>query len=303
MDGEALGEDLLRYWANHSSTYDSNHEDKEFIYGTNGFRGEIGLDTFRIAGLEIVNQPFLNADSTWPLGFISFYFGYDGVLGLAPRWNTSVDDTALPSPWSSMVNRSVLDRNLFAIDVPRGPRDVFEIGRTGQISFGDIDPKYELRTFTKLPVSTYTDQVWATEAQWLRLENATHWLEEDFVNFTLAGFDTTAWYLGLPGKWSSEIYASIEHECGFIWCFVDCHQRASMPNITFGLSGHDFTLTPYDYAPELVANGQSFCSFEIYNTDDEFPVPAIVLGTQFLNAYYSVFDLDNMEIRLTNGIE
>ena len=202
-----------------------------------------------------------------------------------------------------MVNQSLLDQNLFAIDVPRGPRNVFEISRTGEIIFGGISPKYESSNFSVLPLSDYTDQVWAVEAQSLTLENETHPIHQDFVNLTLAGFDTTAWFIGLPGNWSSMIYASVPHDCGFIWCFVDCMQRKNMPNITFGLAGKNFSLTPYDYAPEFVADGQSVCSFELYSSEGWYPVDAIVLGPQFLNAFYAVFDLDNREVRLAKGIE
>ena len=79
-----------------------------------------------------------------------------------------------------------------------------------------------------------------------------------------------------------------------------------MPNITFGLAGQEFTLTPYDYAPELVMDGQSMFSFEIWSTEGIFPQDApdaIILGPHFLNAYYGVFDLSHREIRLAKDIK
>ena len=280
----------LKFFSNQSSTYSKLDPDAGLVYGTDRFSGELGTDTFRIAGLEIERQYFVNADSAGPLGFISFYFGYDGVLGLAPRWNhpLSLDwPTHAPSPWSMMVNQSLLDANLFALELPTGVMDWQDLNRWGEISFGGISDKYASSNFSRLPLSDYSDQVWAVEAQSITWENETHRLHEDFVNLTLAGFDTTAWFIGLPGNWPEKIYASVEHDCSMLFCFVDCHARKDMPNITFGLAGKDFTLTAYDYTIEVEGPAKMrMCFFDIYPSRGQFPVDAIVLGKPFMEAFY-----------------
>ena len=117
-----------------------------------------------------------------------------------------------------MVEQSLLDHNVFAIDIPRLPRNLREIARTVEISLGGISPKTEHSRFSTLPISHYDDQVWAVEAQHLRLEyDDGHWIEQDFVDLTLAGFDATSFFIGLPGTWSETIYASLPHDCGLVW--------------------------------------------------------------------------------------
>lgn len=280
----------LRFYANRSSTYASLTPHTELVYATDNVAGELASDTFRIAGLEIENQQFINADSMNPRGFFSIYYGFDGALGLAPRINHPVTPdrlTLAPSPWSMMVNQSLLDNNLFALELPQGVRNWQDINRAGEISFGGINDKYRLRKCSRLPLSNYSDQVWAVEAQFVAWENETHSIREDFSNLTLAAFDTTSWFLGLPGYWPEKIYASVEHECDFVFCYVDCLARKKMPNISFGLAGQDFTLTPFDYTFEMMTpTKQRICFFNLLSTQGDYPVNTIVLGTPFMEAFY-----------------
>jgi hypothetical protein len=94
---------IFKYYANHSSTSvpDPNSH-FETLYAGLRFSGKLTYDTFHIAGLSVPSQPFLAADSANPLGFLYLWFSYEGVLGLAPRWNhtPSLPDfsPALPSP-------------------------------------------------------------------------------------------------------------------------------------------------------------------------------------------------------------
>jgi saccharopepsin len=305
-DCESWAGPRLRFYSNHSSTYSVLESQAVVLYGTDAFTGDLALDTFRIAGLEVDSQRFMNARQAEPLGFISFYHGYDGVLGLAPRFYElgKYDFRKAPSPWFNMVNDSLLDSNLFALELPTGIQHWQDINRWGEISFGGISEKYASSNFSRLPLNQFSDQVWAVEAPSLTWENATHPLHEDFVNVTLAGFDTTAWFIGLPGDWPKRIYASVDHSCGFMLCTIDCMARDKMPNLTFGLAGGNFTITPYGYTNEVEVPGkEKICLFNIYPTKGDYPTDAIVLGKPFMEAFYSVFDLDNMEIRLTERIK
>ena len=284
----------LKFYSNQSSTYSVLHDFSEVVYSTDRWEGELATDTFRIAGLEVNDQSFLNADSINPMGFLSFYFGYDGVLGLAPRFNhiAAAEYEVAPSPWFNMVNRSLLDTNLFALELPHGLQnwDPEDITRWGELSFGGISPKYSQSNFSHLPLSTFSDEAWTVEAQFLTWENATHPIHVDFENFTLAGFDTSSWFMALPGNLSRQIYASVEHDCpGFsLFCSIDCLQRHKMPNMTLGIGGGEFTITPFDYVVEVEGPGkQSVCFFDMWPSDQlGFPVDAIVLGKPFMQAFY-----------------
>ena len=272
------------------------------LYAGVRFEGPIAYDTLRVAGLEIEEQVFINAETARTLGFIDLYFNYDGVLGLAPRWNSSLDTTTLPSPWLTMVNQSLLDANLFAIDLPHTPFDLSSSPRVGELSFGGTNPKYNSSTFTSLSLSDYTDRVWAIEAQSFTWTNRTHPIHTTFSNFTLAGFDTSSWYIGLPSTLADEINAQVQPLCTFVFCYVPCSQRHVMPDFVFGIGGKEVRVSAMDYAQEV---GQGSCTFNVLDSRavGGFPVDAIVLGTPVMNAFYSVFDLDRREVRLAKPLE
>ena len=59
-----------------------------------------------------------------------------------------------------------------------------------------------------------------------------------------------------------------------------------MPNFTFGLAGKNFTITPYDYTVEIEVSKMNICFFDIYPTEDQFPVDTIILGKPFMEAFY-----------------
>ena len=287
-------ENFLHFFANQSHTYDPGNETAETSYWTNTYEGNLSHDEFRIAGLSIPAQPFINADESRVLGFIDFWFGYDGVLGLSPRWNSSRYGAPAPSPWFSLVDRGLLDQNIFTLDLPHGPRDAAGETRTGSMTFGGIDPKYAGSHFTSVPLSGYTDQAWTVEAHSVTWHNKTHPISKNFQNYTLAGFDTSMWYLGFPGSLARDITRSVPSaECDPIFCFVDCEARKNMPDLTVRLLGlqadtvEEFTITAFDYAPEVkLPRKQRQCMFNLVSTDDQYPVDAIVLGTNFLAPFY-----------------
>lgn len=188
-----------------------------------------------------------------------------------------------------MVNRSLFDANLFALELPRGIQDWQDVNRWGEIGFAGLSSKYSPANFSRLPVTDYSDQVWAVEAQSLTWVNETRPIHEDFVNLTLAGFDTTSWYIGSSGDWPQKIYGSVDHDClGFAFnCQIDCLQRKKMPNFMFGLAGKNFTITPYDYTVEVEGPAKmKICFFDIFPTKNQFPMDAIVLGKPFMEAFY-----------------
>ncbi|KAK3328345.1 aspartic peptidase domain-containing protein [Cercophora scortea] len=304
-------DDILRFFSNESSTFESIQPEAYTSFAGVSFSGELALDTFTIAGVEVAQQPFINAHSAEPIGWVHLWLGYEGALGLSPKWNTTLHPTQTPSPLAMMVNQGVLDRNLFAIDVPRGPRrDGDEhISRIGEISFGGINPAYETSHFSVLPLDSYTDAGWGVAAQSLTWENGSSPIHEDLEQPTLAFF-TTEYFISLPRAWYERIQDAVNPDCGFIWCFIECGLRAKLPNFTFGIAGQNFTLTPFDYAPVVVdASRREMCSFDIYSTSgvlgetgDPVLDRSIILGTPFLNAFYTVFDLDRSEIRLTKPV-
>ncbi|KEF60772.1 uncharacterized protein A1O9_02334 [Exophiala aquamarina CBS 119918] len=185
-----------------------------------------------------------------------------------------------------MVHQSLLDRNLFTGELTQGVKSPDGIERLGGLSFSDISDRYHASDFSQVPLYERWDQVWAVEAQSITWENEIHSIHEAFSNLTLAGFDSTSWFLGFPGNWTREIYASVDPDCDLIFCYVDCLARKHMPNISFGLAGQQLTLSPFEYISEMMTpSKERVCFFNLYTTKDQYPVDAIVVGTLFMEAF------------------
>ncbi|KAK8130606.1 hypothetical protein PG999_002986 [Apiospora kogelbergensis] len=232
------------------------------------FSGPAALDTFQIGGgtLRVPGQPFVAVEHAQPMSLIHLWLNYDGVLGVSPRCEMPAVPTAsrLPSLWSRMVQTGVLDDNIFDIEVPHAMRGSFqdpEVGpTTGEMTFGGVSAKYRDAKFAALPLMRDDDRVWAVETQSVRWENKTEPINYRFNSSTIAVFST----------------------------------------------GRSFTVTAFQYAYQVVSPEEGDqCTFNIFPTSrfakkgGPIPKDALILGSPFLNAYYSVYDLDNMEIRLT----
>lgn len=69
---------------------------------------------------------------------------------------------------------------------------------------------------------------------------------------------------------------------------IECDKRDSLPDLTFTLSGHNFTIGPYDYVLEV----QGSCISSFMGMDFPEPVgPLAILGDSFLRRYYSIYNL------------
>ena len=68
--------------------------------------------------------------------------------------------------------------------------------------------------------------------------------------------------------------------------------------MSFVLSGHNFTITPYDYTLEVSGN----CISAFMGLDFPEPVgPLAILGDAFLRKWYSVYDLGKGTVGLAQS--
>ncbi|KAK8135047.1 hypothetical protein PG984_007059 [Apiospora sp. TS-2023a] len=319
------------YYPNESSTTAPSDLGRRSVeHGWVEFSGPVLEDTFRLSGggVQVARQPFIAAER-WYYEAIHLWMLYDGVLGLSPRFsvNGEIPDDRLPSPWSRMVEDGVLDANLFAIEVPRvagGDMDNIpepEPTMRGDLSFGAINTKYSDAQFTSLPLVRDDDRLWAVEAHSVRWDNQTHPIERRFDDDdddkntapeeekrkTIAVF-TTEPIIAIPDTaFVRKIYRSIP---AWAWKerwqrLLDCAALDHLPDLVFELGGgQTFAVTARQYAYPVRRQGEVLCHIGLHSTAfykgcyyGSAPRGAMVLGTPFLNAYYSVYDLDAMEVR------
>ncbi|KAG5315960.1 ASPP protease, partial [Acromyrmex insinuator] len=82
----------------------------------------------------------------------------------------------------------------------------------------------------------------------------------------------------------------ISHHSGEI--LVDCHQISKLPNVTFFLNDKPFVLTANDYINTRMVdsrNSTMICTSTFVNSSGDI----WILGTPFLNQFYTEFDMEN----------
>lgn len=79
---------------------------------------------------------------------------------------------------------------------------------------------------------------------------------------------------------------------------VECEKRASLPDLTFTLTGYNFTISATDYILEV----QGSCISAITPLDIPEPAgPLAILGDAFLRKWYSVYDLGTNSVGLAKS--
>lgn len=279
--------------ASGDAKYDSSRSLSSKVNGTtleadDGYMfvsGNMTIDAFDFHGLQVNNQPFLDATIVKPIGLswddISIIHG---IVGLTPSSAGSVLNNS--SPFMSMVKENVLDQNLFSMRL-REPRELM---------FGAVNHELFVGEIVKIPLTNKTGRYvlsgrWQAEARYLTLGS------EPGIRISLAGytasFSTGSAFIFLPDRLVMDIWRDLQfEEIMFMPPSVACEQRDTMPDLAFNLAGKNFTLTPYDYTFEWpmeksrIRCVSAIMPFGVEQYDE------IVLGSAFLRAFYSVFDLD-----------
>lgn len=79
---------------------------------------------------------------------------------------------------------------------------------------------------------------------------------------------------------------------------MDCSARDTLPDVTFTLTGHNFSISAYDYILEV----QGSCISSFMGMDFPEPVgPLAILGDSFLRRWYSIYDMGNHAVGLAKA--
>lgn len=79
---------------------------------------------------------------------------------------------------------------------------------------------------------------------------------------------------------------------------MDCAKRSTLPDLTFTLTGHNFTIGAEDYILEV----QGSCISSFMGIDIPEPAgPLAILGDTFLRRWYSVYDLGTNSVGLARA--
>jgi len=270
-----------KYDSSASSTYKKNGTEFEIRYGSGELSGFVSQDTMTIGDLKIKDQIF--AEATEEPG-LAFAFGrFDGILGLG--YDTISVNKIVP-PFYEMINQGLLDEPVFAFylgDTNNGEGDESEA------IFGGINKDHYTGKLTEIPLRRKA--YWEVDLDAITFGDATAELDNTGVIL-----DTGTSLIALPTTLAELLNKEMGAKKSYNGQYtVECEKRDSLPDMSFTLSGYNFTITPYDYILEV----QGSCISSFMGMDIPEPAgPLAILGDAFLRKWYSVYDLGKNSVSL-----
>ncbi|TVY24665.1 Vacuolar protease [Lachnellula hyalina] len=262
-----------KYDSSSSSTYKKNGTSFEIRYGSGSLSGFVSEDVVTIGDLKIKDQIF--AEATEEPG-LAFAFGrFDGILGLG---FDTISVNKIPPPFYSMIEQGLLDDPVFAFYLGNADSE----GDESEATFGGINKDHYTGKITEIPLRRKA--YWEVDLDAISFGDSTAELESTGVIL-----DTGTSLIALPSTLAELLNKEIGAKKGYNGQYtVDCAKRDSLPDLTFTLSGYNFSITPFDYILEV----QGSCISSFMGMDFPEPVgPLAILGDAFLRKWYSVYDL------------
>ncbi|KAJ5141327.1 uncharacterized protein N7443_010703 [Penicillium atrosanguineum] len=272
-----------KYDSSSSSTYKKNGTEFAIQYGSGSLSGFVSQDTLQIGDLKVAKQDFAEATSEPGLAFA---FGrFDGILGLG--YDTISVNKMVP-PFYNMMNQGLLDEPKFAFYLGDANKD----GDNSEATFGGVDESHYTGEMINIPLRRKA--YWEVDFDAIALGDNVAELEDTGVIL-----DTGTSLIALPSTMAELLNKEIGATKGFTGQYtVDCAARDSLPDLTLTLSGHNFTITSYDYILEV----QGSCISSFMGMDFPEPVgPLAILGDSFLRKWYSVYDVGNNAVGLAKA--
>jgi saccharopepsin len=273
-----------KYDSSASSTFEKNGSSFEIQYGSGSLSGFVSQDLLRIGDLKIKKQDFAEATSEPGLAFA---FGrFDGILGLG--YDTISVNKIVP-PFYNMIDQKLLDEPVFAFylgDTSNGDGDESEA------IFGGINKDHYSGKLYKLPLRRKA--YWEVEFDAIVFGDESAELDNTGVIL-----DTGTSLIALPSTLAELLNKEIGAKKSFNGQYtVECDKRDKLPDMTFTLSGKNFTISAFDYILEV----QGSCLSAFMGMDFPEPVgPLAILGDAFLRRWYSVYDLSDNSVSLAKA--
>ena len=264
-----------------SSTYKKNGSDFAIRYGSGSLSGFISQDTVQIGDIKIKGQDF--AEATEEPG-LAFAFGrFDGIMGLG--YDTISVNKIVP-PFYQMIDKDLIDDpvvSFYLSDTNNGDDD------DSEAMFGGINKDHYTGNITKIPLRRKA--YWEVDLDAISFGGATAELED-----TGAILDTGTSLIALPSTLAELLNKEIGAKKGFNGQYtIECDKKDSLPDLTFTLTGHNFTIGPEDYILDV----QGSCISSFFGMDIPEPAgPLIILGDAFLRKWYSIYDLGTNSVGL-----
>jgi len=153
---------------------------------------------------------------------------------------------------------------------------------------------YDTISVNKIVPPVYNKAYWEVDLDAITFGDSTAELEN-----TGAILDTGTSLIALPSTLAELLNKEIGAKKSFNGQYtVECDKRDGLPDLTFTLTGHNFTIGPFDYILEV----QGSCISAFMGMDFPEPVgPLAILGDAFLRQWYSVYDIGTSSVGLAKS--
>ncbi|KAM6929158.1 pepsin A-like [Lycodopsis pacificus] len=259
-----------------SSTFKLGGQTLSIQYGTGSMTGELAIDNVEVGGITVSKQVFGISETEAP--FMASMVA-DGILGLA--FQSIASDDVVPV-FDNMIKQGLVSQPLFSV--------YLSSEQGSEVVFGGIDSSH------------YTGQI-----AWVPLTSATYWqIQMDSVTINgevvacsggcQAIIDTGTSLIVGPTKDISNMNAWVGASTNqYGEATVYCQNIQSMPEVTFTLNGHAFTVPASAY----VSQSNYGCSTGFGQGGSE---SLWILGDVFIREFYVIFDSQNQNIGLAKSV-
>lgn len=198
-------------------------------------KGFVSQDALLIGDVKVKHQDF--AEVTEEPG-LAFAFGrFDGIFGLG--YDTISVNKIVP-PIYNMYQQGLIDDPVFAFYLG----DNSEGSDEGEFVIGGVDEGHYTGKITYLPVRRTA--YWEVELEAMTFGDETVELE----NYG-AILDTGTSLLAIPSDLAEILNSQIGAKKSWNGQYtIECDKRESLPDLTFNLSGYNFTISAFDYILE-----------------------------------------------------
>ncbi|KAG1746213.1 acid protease [Suillus lakei] len=261
-----------QYNAAASSTYRNTMNVFKVNYGSSYAKGTLAYDTIGMGGLKVNNQYFGAVTD------VSSNFNADPISGCLGLGFSSIATSGKPTFFENLIMQGKVEAPFFSVHLTRGKAS------GSKITLGGYDMSKAVGPLTWVPVISKT--YWT-----VHFDGAV--VEGNYVSGDLdAAIDTGTTLIYVSQAIASLIYANIpgtgpatNYDSGFFSFPCD-----SNPTISFSLGGHDFGLSIQDFKLGQDGYGSKNCVGGIIGLDDAFMEGIVIIGTEFLKSWYSVYD-------------
>lgn len=265
-----------KYDSDASSTYVADGEKLVLAYGSGSCNGILSRDTLTIGGSPIPNVTFGEMTKEGSVSFIAGKF--DGILGLG--FPQIAADKVEP-PFFTMNREHLIENNYFSVYLSGQEGDA-----GGEISWGGVNPARYTGDFTYVPVTR--EGYWQIAIDAVYVGGLVQCTENcqgivDTGTSLMAG--PTKDVKAINQILGAKPLAAGEYT-------IDCDKIPTLPEITYQISGKNYTLGGSEYILEV----QTECLVGFMGIDLSREGLNWILGDVFLRKYYTQFDVGNKRI-------